>query len=102
MHRTRLATVPVDMVTRLWILTIASLVVLAALVVMAADAGAVSKRVKKACKGDYLRHCPAYAVGSPQLRTCMTKAGKRKQLSRRCLRTLIDSGQVPRKYLRRR
>lgn len=64
-------------------------------------ADAVSQRVKNACKNDYFRHCPAYHVGSPQLRTCMTKAGKRKQLSRVCLRALIDAGEVPRKYLRR-
>lgn len=67
----------------------------------AQPADAVSQRVKNACKNDYFRHCPAYNVGSPQLRTCMTKAGKRKQLSRVCLRALIDAGEVPRKYLRR-
>lgn len=62
----------------------------------------VTERVKKACKSDYYRHCPSYAIGTPQLRTCMTKAGKRKQLGHGCLRALIDAGEVPRKYLKKR
>ncbi|MCH9765745.1 MAG: hypothetical protein K0U34_07115 [Alphaproteobacteria bacterium] len=83
-------------------LMLAASVAVAAMVIASISAHAVSQRVKNACKNDYYRHCPSHAIGSPQLRTCMTQAGKRKQLSRRCLRALIDTGEVPRKYLKRR
>ncbi len=101
MKRTRLLTVRPEILERAWMAAITSTVVVAAMLIASAPAGAISQRVKTACKSDYFRHCPAYEVGTPQLRTCMTKAGKRKQLSRRCLRALIDTGQVPRRYLRK-
>jgi hypothetical protein len=66
-----------------------------------AEAFAVSKRVEKACTGDYLQFCPKYDEGTPQLRSCMSQAGRRGQLSPRCLNALVDSGTVPRKYKRR-
>lgn len=71
-----------------------------AALILSGSAFAVSEKVKSACKSDYYRHCKAYMVGTPQLRTCMTQAGKRKQLSSRCLRALINNGEVPRKYMK--
>lgn len=99
MKRTRPLTARIEILERGWALALATAVVASAMIIAISSAGAVSQRVKDACKNDYFRHCPAYEVGTPQLRTCMTKAGKRKQLSRVCLRALIDAGQVPRKYL---
>ena len=83
-----------------WTIAVASAVIIAAMIIASVSAGAVNQRVRTACKNDYFRHCPAYEVGTAKLRTCMTKAGKRKQLSHRCLRALIDAGQVPRRYLK--
>jgi hypothetical protein len=68
--------------------------------VTAADA--VSSRVRKACEKDYLKFCPNYEVDTPQLRNCMSQAGKRRSLSPRCLDALVDSGEIPRKYLSKR
>lgn len=73
----------------------------ASLAMLSAEALAVSKRVEKACTGDYLQFCPKYDEGTPQLRSCMSQAGRRGQLSPRCLNALVDSGTVPRKYKRR-
>ncbi len=101
MNRTRLLAARLEVLDRAWVLVMAGTVVVTAMIIASSSAGAVSQRVKNACRDDYFRHCPAYHVGTPQLRTCMTKAGKRKQLSRRCLRALIDAGEVPRKYLSR-
>ncbi len=72
----------------------------ASLGMLSAEAFAVSKKVEKACTGDYLQFCPKYDEGTPQARSCMSQAGKRGQLSPRCLNALIDSGMVPRKYRR--
>ena len=101
MKPTRLYTICTISADRTVLLAVTSAVFVAAMLIASLPVHAVSQRVKHACKSDYFRHCPAYAVGSPQLRTCMTKAGKRKQLSRRCMRALIDGGEVPRKYLTR-
>jgi hypothetical protein len=73
----------------------------ASIVTLAAEAGAVSKRVEKSCTSDYLQFCPQYNEGTPQLRNCMSQAGKRGSLSPRCLNALVDSGMVPRKYKKR-
>ena len=102
MKRTRHLTAKVEFAERVWVILLAGAVMTAAMVIASISAGAVSQRVKDACRNDYYRHCPSYALGSPQLRTCMTKAGKRKQLTRQCLRALIDTGEVPRRYLKKR
>ncbi len=57
-----------------------------------ADAGAVSLRVKLACRNDYKRFCSDFAVNSPELRDCMRSTGDR--LSSRCIQALIDEGEV--------
>ncbi len=87
--------------SRLTRMGLATLIAASSFVLLAAEAGAVSRRVEKACTGDYLQFCPKYDEGTPQARSCMSQAGKRGQLSPRCLRALIDSGLVPRKYLKR-
>ncbi len=63
-----------------------------------ADA-AITARVKKACKGDYVRLCPKYKVGSPQLRACME--AKQAEISSGCVSALIDAGEVGRSTARR-
>lgn len=60
----------------------------------------VSPKVRKACTGDYKRLCPAYKVGSPQLRACME--AKAFELSSRCIDALVDAGEVGRAQVRRR
>lgn len=70
------------------------------LAMLSVEALAVSKRVEKACTSDYLQFCPKYDEGTPQLRSCMSQAGRRGQLAPRCLNALIDAGMVPRKYRR--
>lgn len=67
---------------------------------MAGEARAQSAKVRSACAGDYHRFCPAYAVGSTQLKSCMRTVGKR--LSPACLDALVDSGEISRKDARRR
>jgi hypothetical protein len=64
--------------------------------IAAGDASAYSSRVKSACKSDFYRFCPSYKLESPQLRACMRSAGA--NISRRCLDTLADAGEIPRKY----
>ena len=65
---------------------------------MAADAGAVSDKVKSACKNDYYKFCPQYSVGSTALRQCMRSAGK--NISLVCRRALVAEGELPAKYAR--
>ena len=74
-------------------------VVVVGLAVLAATAGgaaAYSARVKSACKSDFYRFCPAYSVGSSELRACMRSAGG--NVSRSCIDALADSGEISRKY----
>jgi hypothetical protein len=66
----------------------------------AAMAEPVNKKVKAACTGDYKRLCPAYKVGSNQLRACME--AKQSEISSRCIDALIDSGEVDRNRVGRR
>jgi hypothetical protein len=87
--------------SRLARLSVVGAIAGASLIMLAVEAGAVSKRVEKSCTSDYLQFCPQYNEGTPQLRNCMGQAGKRGSLSPRCLRALVDSGMVPRKYLKR-
>ena len=72
---------------------LSSLVFVAALLAMVLPSAAqYSEIVKGACKKDYKRFCSVYAVGDPGLRKCMDKAGA--SLSRRCVATLVNSGEV--------
>lgn len=63
-----------------------------------AEAQRYSKRVENACKGDYNRHCPHYKARTPQMTSCMQLAGRRGNLSPRCINALVDAGMVPKKY----
>lgn len=62
------------------------------------QAGAVSERVKQACKNDYYQFCPSYQVGSSALRQCMRAQGK--NLSLVCRRALASEGEISSKYAR--
>jgi hypothetical protein len=73
----------------------AALLGLAALMT-AHGAQAYSARVKSACKSDFLKFCPSYKEGSPQLRSCMRSAGG--NISQRCIDALVDAGEISRKY----
>jgi hypothetical protein len=58
------------------------------------------RQVRVACAGDAKRLCPAYRLGSPEMRTCMEAKGR--LISRGCVRALEDTGMAPRGYLGRR
>ena len=61
----------------------------------AGPAEAFSKKVEKACVGDYKRLCPSYKADSAQLRACMeAKSG---EISWDCIQALIDSGEIDKK-----
>lgn len=74
----------------------------AGVVLVPIEASAYSKKVENACRSDYDIHCPGYKVGSGALRSCITLAGKRGNLSKRCFDALVDAGMVPRKYLKKK
>jgi hypothetical protein len=79
-----------------------AIVAVVAISFVSVEANAYSKKVENACRGDYNMHCPGYKVGSPALRSCITLAGKRGNLSKQCFDALADAGMVPRKYLKNR
>ncbi len=66
----------------------------------AAEAGAVSLAVQRACMSDYFAHCSRYMVGSPEVRSCMSKAGPK--LSGRCVNALVAAGEVSKAEVSRR
>lgn len=70
----------------------------AALIAGALPAVAYSDKVQTNCQDDYLKLCSAHPIGSTGMRRCMEANGK--QLSRRCVNALVDSGEIP-KNLRR-
>lgn len=87
---------------RVFVLLARALPIAAAALVLALPAEAkYSKKVETACKSDYKTHCPAYKEGSSALRSCMSLAGKRGNLTKRCIDALTDAGLVPRKYRKR-
>lgn len=51
--------------------------------------------VRTACKADYKKHCPNYAIGSSELRSCMVAVAN--VLSSRCIDALERSGEKRRK-----
>ncbi len=65
----------------------------------AAKSGPYSARVRRACKVDYNRFCPGYSLYGTEIRRCMQSAGKR--ISKRCIRALVDAGEVPRSLLKK-
>jgi adenylate kinase len=64
------------------------------------QAGAVSERVRTACRHDYTTFCSAHEVGSDALRQCMHKADKK--LSPSCIDALVEAGEISAKEVQRR
>ena len=63
------------------------------------SAFAVDKAIRKACVGDYDSYCSQYAPGSAQVSRCFES--NRRNLSKGCIRALVDAGEVPAKYLKK-
>lgn len=70
---------------------------MASLSLTAADAA--GKRVRKACEGDYDTFCSQYDPASSQVQRCFES--NRKNLSKGCIRALVDAGEVPARYLKK-
>lgn len=66
----------------------------------ASAAHAYPQSVRKACAGDYQNFCKQYAPESQQARRCFEQ--NRRALTPRCVSALVDAGEVPKKYLRKR
>ena len=67
---------------------------------LAAPAMAYSAKVRNACAGDYQNFCAQYAPNSTELRRCFES--NRKGLTRTCVTALVDAGEVPAKYRKKR
>ena len=65
-----------------------------------AGLAAYTQKVKQACAGDYQSFCSQYAPDSTELRRCFES--NRKGLSHVCITALIDAGEVPARYLKRK
>lgn len=59
---------------------------------------AYDEKVEKDCGDDYLAYCSKHAPESAELRYCME--AHRDQLSKQCVKSLVEAGLVPRKYLK--
>jgi hypothetical protein len=59
-----------------------------------------SKVVRKACGTDYHKYCGEYGIETAALRYCMDKHGQ--QLSKTCVRALVDAGEVSQAEVNRR
>lgn len=66
----------------------------------AAPAMAYSAKVRNACAGDYQNFCSQYAPDSTELRRCFES--NRKGLTRPCVTALVDAGEVPARFLKKR
>lgn len=66
--------------------------VLAACLLAPANAFAYGPKVKKYCANDYFDHCHLHRLGTPELRSCMRKAGAK--LTPGCVNALIQEGEV--------
>lgn len=64
----------------------------------ATAAAAYNEKIQKNCKDDYLAYCSAHPIGSTGMRRCMEANGK--QLSRKCVNSLVDAGEIPRNLKR--
>ena len=68
--------------------------------VLPQHAQAVSEKVRKVCRDDYMAHCNTHEVGSEELRQCMRKVGGK--LSPSCVDALVEAGEVTRKEVEQR
>jgi hypothetical protein len=67
-------------------------VLLSALMLAPSSASAYGPKVRKYCANDYFDHCNLHKLGTPELRTCMRKAGAK--LTPGCVNALIEEGEV--------
>lgn len=49
------------------------------------------------CTGDYFAYCKEHSPETVELRNCME--AHRHQISKQCVKALLDAGEVPKKYL---
>jgi hypothetical protein len=75
-------------------------IAIALAVALPQQAEAVSEKVRKVCRDDYMAHCNTFEVGSEALRQCMRKAGRK--LSRPCVDALVEAGEISRKEVEQR
>lgn len=78
-------------------LLVASVCVFAAFPALCAP---ISKQVQQACSADYKQHCQEYGLETAALRSCMDRAGH--NLSKACVRALINAGEVSESEVQRR
>jgi hypothetical protein len=74
------------------VLKISSAIILAVMLIIPGEAGAVDGRVSAACANDYLAYCSKHDPDGPGVRRCMRAAGPK--LSPTCVNALIDAGEV--------
>jgi hypothetical protein len=72
----------------------------AALLVAAPAMAAFSAKVRKACSGDYETFCSQYPPDSTEVRRCFES--NRKGLTYQCVTALVDAGEVPARYLKKK
>lgn len=68
-----------------------------ALLMTCGAAFAYDEKVEKYCGDDYLAYCSRHAPESAETRYCME--AHRDQLSKQCVKTLVEAGLVPKKYM---
>ena len=79
---------------------VASAILLSVAQVGAANASAYSEAVRKYCRADYKKYCGEYGLETNALRNCMNRHGN--QLSKSCVRALVQSGEVSQRDVDRR
>jgi hypothetical protein len=60
-------------------------------------ASAYDDKVQKDCGDDYIAYCSKHAPESAETRYCME--AHRDQLTKQCVKALVEAGMVPKKYL---
>jgi hypothetical protein len=60
-------------------------------------ARAWDENIIRNCTEDYFNFCSAHSPDSPELSACME--AHRHQISKQCVKALIETGTVPKKYL---
>jgi len=69
-----------------------ALMLAAAWTAVPATADAYGPRVRKFCANDYMDNCHLHKLGTPELRSCMRKAGPK--LTPECVAALVAEGEV--------
>lgn len=72
----------------------------AALLLTAPAIAAYSAKVRKACSNDYETFCSQYPPDSTELRRCFES--NRKGLTYQCVTALVDAGEVPARYMKKK